>query len=117
MKTKQLKSDYAELEGLFGKKDLSQEQKDRILEISDSYNVPRPNNYQCPNCWDDLIIQSKIQIKNHLNSKDKARKYILRSNVDVIWKGIRINNDTLTDELAVKYIANGFPLEFFIKHE
>lgn len=116
MKTKKLKSDYSELDSLSGQT-LTQEQKDRILEISDSYNIPRPKNYQCPNCWEDLIIQTKIEIKNILNSKDKTKKYILRSNVDVIWKGIRINNDTLTDELAIQYIAKGFPIEFFIRHE
>lgn len=115
--TKKLKEDLKIINNLLDletPKDLTQEEKDLLLSISDSYDIPRPKNYQCPNCWNDLMILIRIKIKNLTNLKSD-RKYVLRSNIDVIWKGIRVNNDTITDELAEQYIKDGFPLSFFLR--
>lgn len=106
MNKKELKKDYATLTKL------DESEHDAILELSDKYEVPHPKNLSCPDCWKDQILLVKIKIKEELQRLEK-RKYILRGNIDVIFKGQRINADTLTDELAEKLLQDGFSPTFF----
>lgn len=105
MSKKELKKDYATLEKLTN-------EEDQILALSEKYNVPPPKNRSCPDCWKDQIILIKIAIKELLQKSEK-RKYILRGGVNVIYKGIHVNADTITDELAESLIKDGFALTFF----
>lgn len=105
MNKKELKKDYAFL----NKNSISHED---ILELSSKYDIPSPKNLECPNCWDDQIILIKIKIKEELQKLEK-KQYILRGGVDVIYKGQRINSDTINDKLAEKLIKDGFALKYF----
>ena len=76
---------------------------------------------KCSSCYSDaiLILIKKITEEN-LPKKETAtdkRKYILKSGVDVWFGSIRVNVVTLTDELAEKIIARGFPTRYFDKIE
>ena len=101
---------------------LSKKDKTYIEELCTNYDVKLNKN--CSSCYTDaiLILIKKITEEN-LPKKETAtattdnRKYILKSGVDVWFGSIRINAVTLTDDLAEKIIARGFPVRYFEKIE
>ena len=101
---------------------LSKKDKTYIEGLCTDYDVKL--NKKCSSCYSDaiLILIKKITEEN-LPKKETAtvttdnRKYILKSGVDVWFGSIRVNAVTLTDELAEKIIARGFPTRYFDKYE
>ena len=102
---------------------LSKKDKAYIEELCTEYDVKL--NKKCSSCYTDaiLILIKKITEEN-LPKKETAttatqdsRKYILKSGVDVWFGSIRVNAVTLTDEVAEKIIAKGFPTCYFEKYE
>ena len=99
---------------------LSKKDKAYIEGLCSTYDVKL--NKKCSSCYSDaiLILIKKITEEN-LPKKETAttdnRKYILKSGVDVWFGSIRVNAVTLTDELAEKIIARGFPTRYFDKYE
>lgn len=108
------------LKELYFKKNLSKNDKTYIEMLCIDYDVKL--NKKCSSCYTDaiLILTKKIMEEN-LPKKETAttdnRKYILKSGVDVWFGSIRINAITLTDELAERIIARGFPVRYFEKYE
>lgn len=87
--------------------------KDFIREYADKYGVELPKDKpNCKSCYVDAAVMIYKAIKD-AEPKPNDRKYVLREGVDVIWRGIRINEASVTDELAEKWIANGFPSVYF----
>jgi hypothetical protein len=79
--------------------------KDFIREYASQYGVELPKDKpNCKSCYVDAAVQIYKAIKD-AEPKPTERKYILRDGVDVIWRGIRINEASVTDELAEKWIA------------
>ena len=81
-------------------------------------------NKKCSSCYTDaiMILIKKITEENLPKTETATattdnRKYILKSGVDVWFGSIRVNAVTLTDELAEKIIARGFPVRYFEKIE
>lgn len=66
----------------------------------------------CSDRYRDAAVQVLSKIRHAQYAKDASRKYVLREGVDVIWRGIRINN-TCSDEQLAEYLAGGFPQDFF----
>lgn len=100
-------------------KTLSKKDKAYIEGLCSNYDVKL--NKKCSSCYSDaiLILIKKITEEN-LPKKETAtdkRKYILKSGVDVWFGSIRVNAVTLTDELAERIIARGFPTRYFDKIE
>ena len=101
---------------------LSKKDKAYIEGLCSNYDVKL--NKKCSSCYTDaiLILIKKITEEN-LPKKETAtattdnRKYILKSGVDVWFGSIRVNSVTLTDELAERIIAKGFPVRYFEKYE
>ena len=99
---------------------LSKKDKTYIEGLCSDYDVKL--NKKCSSCYSDaiLILIKKITEEN-LPKKETAttdnRKYILKSGVDVWFGSIRVNAVTLTDELAERIIARGFPTRYFDKYE
>ena len=99
---------------------LSKKDKTYIEGLCSTYDVKL--NKKCSSCYSDaiLILIKKITEEN-LPKKETAttddRKYILKSGVDVWFGSIRVNAVTLTDELAQRIIARGFPTRYFEKYE
>lgn len=117
--------DIEKLKEIYKKKTLSKatlSKKDKayIEGLCSTYDVKLNKN--CSSCYSDaiLILIKKITEEN-LPKKETAttdnRKYILKSGVDVWFGSIRVNAVTLTDELAEKIIARGFPTRYFEKYE
>lgn len=107
------------LKELYRNKTLSKNDKLYIEMLCTDYDVKL--NKKCSSCYNDaiLILIKKITEEN-LPKKETAtdnRKYILKSGVDVWFGSIRVNAVTLTDELAKKIIARGFPTRYFEKFE
>ena len=108
------------LKELYRNKTLSKKDKTYIEMLCATYYVKL--NKKCSSCYSDaiLILIKKITEEN-LPKKETAttdsRKYILKSGVDVWFGSIRVNAVTLTDELAEKIIAMGFPTRYFDKYE
>ena len=118
-------NEIEKLKEIYRKKTLSKatfSKKDKayIEGLCTDYDVKLNKN--CSSCYTDaiLILIKKITEEN-LPKKETAttdnRKYILKSGVDVWFGSIRVNAVTLTDELAEKIIAKGFPTRYFDKYE
>ena len=113
-------NDIEKLKELYRNKTLSKKDKAYIEELCTDYDVKL--NRKCSSCYSDaiLILIKKITEEN-LPKKETAttdnRKYILKSGVDVWFGSIRVNAVTLTDDLAERIIARGFPVRYFEKYE
>ena len=114
--------DIEKLKELYRNKSLSKKDKAYIEELCTAYDVKL--NKKCSSCYSDaiLILIKKITEKNLPKKETETattddRKYILKSGVDVWFGSIRVNAVTLTDELAEKIIARGFPTRYFDKYE
>lgn len=113
-------NEIEKLKELYRNKTLLKKDKAYIEELCSTYDVKL--NKKCFSCYSDaiLILIKKITEEN-LPKKETAttdsRKYILKSGVDVFFGSIRVNAVTLTDELAEKIIARGFPVRYFEKYE
>lgn len=115
-------NEIEKLKEIYRNKTLSKKDKAYIEGLCSTYDVKL--NKKCSSCYTDaiLILIKKITEEN-LPKKETAtattdnRKYILKSGVDVWFGSIRVNAVTLTDELAEKIIARGFPVRYFDKYE
>ena len=113
-------NEIEKLKELYRNKSLSKKDKTYIEMLCATYYVKL--NKKCSSCYSDaiLILIKKITEEN-LPKKETAttddRKYILKSGVDVWFGSIRVNAITLTDELAERIIARGFPTRYFDKYE
>ena len=114
--------DIEKLKELYRNKSLSKKDKAYIEGLCTDYDVHL--NKKCSSCYSDaiLILIKKITEENLPKKETETattndRKYILKSGVDVWFGSIRVNAVTLTDELAEKIIAMGFPTRYFDKYE
>ena len=113
-------NEIEKLKELYRNKSLSKKDKAYIEGLCTDYGIKL--NKKCSSCYSDaiLILIKKITEEN-LPKKETAttddRKYILKSGVDVWFGSIRVNEVTLTDELAQRIIARGFPTRYFDKYE
>ena len=115
-------NEIEKLKELYRNKSLSKNDKTYIEMLCATYYVKL--NKKCTSCYSDaiLILIKKITEEN-LPKKETAtattdnRKYILKSGVDVWFGSIRVNEVTLTDDLAQRIIARGFPVRYFEKYE
>lgn len=67
----------------------------------------------CPNCYNDqaILLLSILKAKE----SGSGQRYKLKPGLDFRWKGERINDETLTDELAERLLAEGLPVILFEK--
>lgn len=113
-------NEIEKLKEIYRNKTLSKNDKTYIEMLCATYYVKL--NKKCSSCYTDaiLILIKKITEEN-LPKKETAttdnRKYILKSGVDVWFGSIRVNAVTLTDDLAERIIARGFPVRYFEKYE
>ena len=111
--------DIEKLKEIYRNKSLSKKDKAYIEGLCSTYDIKL--NKKCSSCYSDaiLILIKKIT-EDNLPKKETAtdnRKYILKSGVDVWFGSTRVNAVTLTDDLAKKIIARGFPTRYFEKIE
>lgn len=108
--------DIEKLKEIYRNKTLSKKDKAYIEGLCTEYDVNLNKN--CSSCYSDaiLILIKKITEENLPKTETATeQKYILKKGVDVLFGGIRINNATLTDNLARKIIKLGFNTKYFAK--
>lgn len=112
-------NEIEKLKELYRNKSLSKKDKAYIEGLCSTYDVKL--NKKCSSCYSDaiLILIKKITEENlpKKTATTDSRKYILKSGVDVWFGSVRVNAVTLTDELAQRIIARGFPTRYFDKYE
>ena len=115
-------TEIEKLKELYRNKILSKKDKTYIEMLCATYYVKL--NKKCSSCYSDaiLILIKKITEENLPKKETETaitdnRKYILKSGVDVWFGSIRVNAVTLTDDLAQRIIAMGFPTRYFDKYE
>ena len=99
---------------------LTPEQKATVREYAKAYVVEFKPKARCASCYHDAAMAIWERVKE-AEAKESAteytRKYILKPGVDLFFGSIRVNEVTLTDELAEQILARGFNPKYFIKCE
>ena len=87
-----------------------------LLSVANELGIEIRGKSGCVKCWHDLAVRcyNKI-VENEQPDNDDTRNYILKKGVDVYFGNIRVNEATLTDELAERILARGFERKFFAK--
>ena len=98
---------------------MSNEQRDLVHTESAKAGLEFNPNANCAKCYADqaiLILKYyKDKEKEEAAGQSEAR-YVLRPNIDIIFKGIRVNEELLTDALGDRLMALGFEVKFFAKY-
>lgn len=100
---------------IVNKKTPTRKEREQIIELCTKYNVKLNTN--CRNCYIDACVSIYNLLKNDMKvtSATPEQKFELKKGVDVIFAGMRINDATLTDDLARKIIKLGFNKRYFAK--
>lgn len=98
---------------------LTEDDKLFLLWAGEQVGLQRGGKSGCVKCWHDFAMQiyNNMQEQAEPERSDDERAYILRKGVDVYFGRIRVNEATLTDDLARKIIARGFEKKLFAKCE
>ena len=99
---------------------LTPEQKATVREYAKAYGVEFKPKARCASCYHDaaMAIWERVKEAEAKESEpEDTRKYILKPGVDLFFGSIRVNEVTLTDELAEQILARGFNPKYFIKCE
>lgn len=94
---------------------LSNSDKDFLLKAGLQVGVLK--NGTCKRCWHDYAMQVWRALDAEQQDGQDTREYVLRDGVDVFFGNIRVNNATLTDELARYLLDHGFNRKYFKKCE
>jgi hypothetical protein len=86
---------------------LSKKDRDFIKSASMELNVGFNPKSRCMDCYRDQIIILLIAVKKHVSViENKSSVYKMVNGKNIKWRGQIINDETLTDELAEKFISN-----------
>lgn len=105
-----------ELKELLNKRILTNDDKKLIEDLSNELNVKFIKRSSCQNCYQDqILLLLKALTVQKIENGEITNDYVLRPDIDVIYndltsktdRNIRINNSTLTDELAEKLLNMG----------
>lgn len=97
---------YNKLKELQTKRSFSNDEKKYIIEQSRKFSLEFSFKTNCNNCYYDAVILLSIKLKNEMAKTEikKECKYKMNKGKDILWKGIRINEATITDKIAEKFI-------------
>ena len=107
-------------------KQVTNEDKDFIRDLAPRYGVELPKEKpNCKSCYVDAAVSIYKAIKDSQNAeqvnkpqetkepaKSKENGLKLKAGVDVIWRGVRINEASATEENLRAWVNNGFPIHF-----
>lgn len=107
-------------------KQVTNEDKDFIRDLAPRYGVELPKEKpNCKSCYVDAAVaiykaikdaQNAEQVNNPKETKQPAKSkengLKLKAGVDVIWRGVRINEASATAENLRAWVNNGFPISF-----
>ena len=100
-------------------RELTLEQKNRVQAIVADLGIEfeRPKK-GCGSCYHDAAMKCynrATEMQAAENETTDDRRYILKPGVDVFFGNIRVNETTITDDLAEAILARGFERKFFAK--
>lgn len=88
---------------------LSKKDKEDVRSISKDLNIPFVIRKNCTSCYADQLIILSIETKKHLVIVENSNcDYIVIGNKDVRIRGQRINNETITNEIA-EWLISVYP--------
>lgn len=107
-------------------KQVTNEDKEFIRELAPRYSVELPKEKpNCKSCYVDAAVAIYKAIKDAQNTeqannpqqaekpaKSQENGLRLKEGVDVIWRGVRINEASATPENLRAWVGNGFPIRF-----
>jgi hypothetical protein len=107
-------------------KQVTNDDKDFIRDLAPRYGVELPKEKpNCKSCYVDAAVaiykaikdeknteqvNNTQETKQHAKSKENGLK--LKAGVNVIWRGVRINEASATPENLHVWVNNGFPIRF-----
>ena len=95
---------------------LRADDKKLIRDLSAKYGLEFRPKSRCNECYIEQACKIYALINEAKPTKSGAVDgYQLREGLNVTYNGWHINSDTLTKETAEKWIADGFPLKYFVK--
>ena len=99
---------------------MSAEDRSFVREIAPEFGV-EIRNTRCKDCYADAAVLCLLEVRKRIAPERKPeedeRKYILKAGTDVYFGRVRVNEATITDELAARLIEQGFERKFFVKCE
>lgn len=107
-------------------KQVTNDDKDFIRDLAPRYGVALPKEKpNCKSCYVDAAVAIYKAIKDSQKaekvnnpqetkqpSKSQENGLKLKAGVDVIWRGVRINEASATAENLRAWVDNGFPIRF-----
>lgn len=84
-----------------------------IRSVSEELGIKFTPRARCKDCYKDQAALLYKHIKEQTPSAFDGRKWRMREGVDVIYKGKRVNDALLTDEIAEDMLATGLPKHWF----
>lgn len=101
---------------------ITDEEKEYLKQLAEKLSITPEVKNNCAKCWHSLAMECWQNIaaqeeKDAPKSAKTDRKYVLKKGVDLLFGSIRVNEATLTDELAEHIIARGFEKKWFEKCE
>lgn len=97
--------------------DLTSEDKAFLQQAAEQVGVEPARRAGCKKCWHELAMQIWLKLKEKEQPEQDVRAFVLKDGVDLLFGGVRINAATLTDDLARRIIARGFPIKYFARCE
>ena len=95
---------------------LRREDKRIIRELSVKYGIDFKPRGHCNECYIEQACKIYAYLKESKPTKSGAVEgYQLREGLNVTYHGWHICADTLTKDNAEKWIADGFPLKYFVR--
>ena len=96
------------LKELFNKPNLTIEDKQFIKDLSTQLNVKFVEREFCSDCYkDQIMVLLKVLTQQKIDNGEITADYVLRPDIDVIYNGLRINNATLTNDIAEEFLQMG----------
>ena len=105
-----------EVKELAAKKTLTKKEKEFIISEAERLKIEYVINDGCDNCYQDLALAIYSAEKKD-EAELSAKKYVLKQGIDfiIVGTGERVNEATLTDEMAERLINKGLT-KFFEKY-
>lgn len=97
-------------------KEITAEDRAFLREVAPQLGVEIKNT-RCKDCYADAAILCVLKCREQLQPEEDedGRQYVLKKGVDLYFGTIRVNEVTLTDELAERIISQGFEKKYFAK--
>lgn len=106
------------LKELLNKRILTDDDKKLIKDLSNELNVKFVEREFCSDCYkDQIMVLLKVLTQQKIDNGEITADYVLRPDIDVIYNGfghisnrtarIRINNATLTNDIAEEFLRMG----------